>query len=581
MECKSSEVSPYFIQIKVGFSFLSCPMQNQHFDTIIIGSGAGGLAAAICLSRKGQKVLVLEQHDVPGGWCHSFQLNGHRFSPGVHYIGLVEKGKSTSQLYEGLGVANDLVFFRMNPKAYEHCVIGDERINMPAGLDNLIQELTTRFPHEQKSITTYVKMVEQVSYQLQLVPKMKGFWDHLTIVYRTRYMGKYGLFSLKRVINWYVKDPLLKAVLNVQCGDHGLPPEKASFPVHCAVMGHYFDGACYPMGGGGGIVKAMTKAIKRHGGEIRTQQRVQKILIADKKATGVQLVDGTRITADRIISNADPGITYLNLVGKENLSEKLQKKLAKTRYSVTSLILFLTLDMDVRKAGMDSGNVWQLQHPDLDTIYKNLTYNNVLDGDEFPAVFISCTTLKDPTSFNGLHHNFEVVTFIGYDCFKEFNSESEYHNERYTVFKNRIMEKMMNNLEKIIPGAKSHVVQMELGTPKTNQYYINTTNGNVYGTEKTINQVGPFSFGSKSEIENLFLCGASTLSHGVGGATHSGVATAAKILGCYPDELTKPEPGQDIRIYDAEDSSGWPDWINQKIANKKRRNSDASIAIDE
>lgn len=556
-------------------------MQNQHFDTIIIGSGAGGLSAAICLSRAGQKVLVLEQHDVPGGWCHSFQLNGHRFSPGVHYIGLIEKGNSTSSLYEGLGIANDVVFFRMNPKAYEHCVIGDERINMPAGLHNLITELSARFPKEKKNIESYVKMVEQVSYQLQLVPKMKGFWDHVTIAYRTRHMGKYGLFSLKKVINWYVKDPLLKAVLNVQCGDHGLPPERASFPVHCAVMGHYFDGAAYPMGGGGGIVKAMTKAIKKHGGEIRTRQHVQKILVSGNKASGVELADGTRITAERIISNADPNTTYLKLVGKEYISTKLQKKLTKTRYSVTSLILFLTLEMDVRNAGMDSGNVWQLQHSDLDKIYNNLTHNDVLDGDEFPAVFISCTTLKDPTSFNGRHHNFEVVTFIGYDCFKEFNSGDDYHNEKYAAFKKRIIEKMMNNIEKIIPGAKNHVVQVELGTPKTNEFYINSTNGNVYGTEKTIDQVGPFSFGSKSEIENLYLCGASTLSHGVGGATHSGVATAAKILGCYPDDLISPQADQNIRIYDAEDSVQWPEWINQKIADKKRRNSDASITIDE
>ena len=54
----------------------------EKFDTIIIGSGVGGLSTAICLARAGQKVLVLEQHYVPGGWAHSFTLNGQRFSPG-------------------------------------------------------------------------------------------------------------------------------------------------------------------------------------------------------------------------------------------------------------------------------------------------------------------------------------------------------------------------------------------------------------------------------------------------------------------------------------------------------------------
>ena len=59
---------------------------TQTYD-IIIGSGAGGLTAAVALAHAGQKVLVSEQHDVPGGWTHSSTLGGYRFSPGVHYIG--------------------------------------------------------------------------------------------------------------------------------------------------------------------------------------------------------------------------------------------------------------------------------------------------------------------------------------------------------------------------------------------------------------------------------------------------------------------------------------------------------------
>jgi phytoene dehydrogenase-like protein len=547
------------------------------FDTIIIGSGAGGLAAAICLARSGQKVLVLEQHDVPGGWCHSFTIHGERFCPGVHYIGLLDKGQSTSNLYEGLGVANDLVFFRMNPKGYEHCWIEDHKIDMPAGLDALIESLSHRFPLEAGRIKKYLTLVREVSRQIQLIPKMKGFWDNITIPFRTKYMGKYGLFSLKRVIDWHIKDPLLKAVLNVQCGDHGLPPVKASFPLHCALMDHYLEGAFYPYGGGGGIVKALTTAVKKYGGEIRTQQRVQKILLKNKTAIGVELSDGQQLFAKTIVSNADPSITYLNLVGKENLSAKLSKKLAKTRYSVTSLILFITLDIDVTKAGMDSGNIWKLNSRDIDKVYNDLTTQNLLEADEFPAVFISCTTLKDPASFNGRYHNLEVVTFIDYSSFSEFTGEGDYHTEPYMKAKERISSKLLNTLEKVVPGAKQHIVQMELGTPKTNQFYINSTNGNVYGTEKTLNQIGPFSYQSKSEIDNLYLCGASTLSHGVGGATNSGVNTAAKILKCRPEELLKTDGTQQIRIYDAENPATWPEWVNQK---RKVRSGRLASAIE-
>lgn len=544
------------------------------FDTIIIGSGAGGLGAALCLARAGQKVLVLEQHDVPGGWCHSFTLGGQRFSPGVHYIGLVDQGAATHELYSSLGIANDLVFFRMNPQAYEHCWIGDERIDLPANIDELSETLSQRFPRERVGIQKYLKLVQTVNEQLHLIPKMKGLWDNITIPFRTAQLGKYGLFSLKRVIDWHLKDPLLKGILNVQCGDHGMPPAQASFPFHCAVMGHYLQGGFYPSGGGGAIVKAFTTAIKKHGGQIRTSQRVNKILLEKSgkkyRATGVELVSGEQLTATQILSNADPAKTF-QLVGHEHIGEKLRRKLAETRYSVTSLMLFLTVDMDVRQAGLDSGNIWMLNQPDLDQLFSEMQAEDLLDNSEFPAVFLSCTTIKDPPSFNGRHHNLEVVTFINYEAFKPFETSSDYHTPAYLEFKKRLTEKMLNSVEKALPGVREYIVQVELGTPLTNEYYVNATRGNVYGTEKTFWQTGPFAFRNRSEIENLYLCGASILSHGVAGATYSGVQTAATILGCGMRDLLQPDDSQQIRVYEAEDASTWPEWVKAKMQDRQRR----------
>ncbi len=542
----------------------------EEFDSIIVGSGVGGLATAICLARAGQKVLVLEQHYVPGGWSHSFTLGGQRFSPGVHYVGLLDEGQSTSDLYRGLGIANDMVFFRMNPQAYEHCIIGDYKIDLPAGVKNLEEVLAKRFPKEKKNINDYLTLVQKVNYELQLMPKLKGWWQKLTVPFRTKNFGKFSLFPLKRVIGWHIKDPLLQTILNIQCGDHGLPPSRACFPVHTSVMGHYFDGGFYPMGGGGGIVKAMTNGVKRNGGEVRVKQSVDNIIIKNNKAIGVKLKNNSIIYAKNIISNADPSITYLNLIGKEHLSKKLVKKLEKTKYSVTSLILFLTLDMDVTLHGIDSGNIWMLKDENIDQHFNDLMTEDITIGSDFPALFMSCTTIKDPASFNGRYHNFEVVTYVSYDNIKEFKGVDDYHCDEYKEFKKKIIEKLMNNVEKIIPGAKQNVIQAELGTPMTNEFYVNSTKGNVYGTEKTLNQVGPFSFKNKSEIENLFLCGASTLSHGVSGATHSGVAAAAIILGCHKDDLLVKDSNQKIRLYDAEDNSTWPEWINVKRSDRVR-----------
>jgi phytoene dehydrogenase-like protein len=292
----------------------------------------------------------------------------------------------------------------------------------------------------------------------------------------------------------------------------------------------------------------------------------------------VELESGEKLTAKNIISNADPSATF-NMVGTANLSKKLQEKLAKTRYSVTSLMFFITVEMDVRNAGLDSGNIWMMPNKDLDALHEDLREVDLLETDEFTGLFISCSSLKDPSSYNGRHHTIEVVTFIDYDAFKSKLPEGENYAAEYKKLKERLCDKLVNSLEKVVPGIRNNIVQMELGTPMTNEYYIKSTKGNVYGTEKGFYQTGPFSYPAKTEIENLYMCGASIISHGVAGASYSGLKTAAIILNCPEKDLIKPDDSQQLRVYDAEDNTHWPEWLHQKMADKKRRAMADSLAL--
>lgn len=144
-------------------------MYEPDYDTIVIGAGAGGLAAAVALAQAGQKVLVCEQHEVPGGWTHSFTLEGYRFNTGVHYVGELGQGERLRQIYEGLGVSQDVTFLELNPDAYDHIFIGNEQFDIPKGKDTYIARLKERFPDEARGIDQLFRQIGDIFWLLQKI----------------------------------------------------------------------------------------------------------------------------------------------------------------------------------------------------------------------------------------------------------------------------------------------------------------------------------------------------------------------------------------------------------------------------
>ena len=110
---------------------------------------------------------------------------------------------------------------------------------------------------------------------------------------------------------------------------------------------------------------------------------------------------------------------------------------------------------------------------------------------------------------------------------------------------------MLHALDRRIPGIRENTVFSVLATPLTNRWYINATRGNLYGIAKSKGQVGPGAFPLKTEIPGLYMVGASTTSHGVAGATMSGLLAAKRILGCRIRDLLQ-QKGPSLRIEQSE-----------------------------
>jgi len=292
---------------------------------------------------------------------------------------------------------------------------------------------------------------------------------------------------------------------------------------------------------------------------------VNRILMEDKRAVGVELADGSTIRSDYVISNADPEVTFGKLIGREQLSGRLQKKLDKVTYSDSSLSLFFAVDMDLKEAGLDSGNYWFYDHADVDELYRQGLTSHALEAETPGAMFLTVTTLKDPSKMHSGHHTCEAFTFVGYDAFEKW-ADDKYgaRSADYEAMKEDLSWRMFQVLERRIPGISKHIVYWSLGTPLTNEHFINATRGNLYGIAKSRTQVGPGSFQVQTEFDGLLLCGSSTLSHGVAGVTASGLSAARKILGCRTNDLLQMN-GPELRIFPSEDISQWPKDLQKKI----------------
>jgi prolycopene isomerase len=269
------------------------------------------------------------------------------------------------------------------------------------------------------------------------------------------------------------------------------------------------------------LVEAFTYAIGRDGGEIVTEAPVSRILVEDEKVTGVLTEGGVKIEAPVVVSNADATKTLVDMLGVEHLSKGYARRLKRMVPSLSALILFSATTLDLSQHEL-AHEVFVHRHWDHDEVMKD-----ILAG-ELGGTWLSVPTLADPSLAPAGEHLVTFTSIMPYDI-----------GEPWESAKGRYQEKMVEEVERLIPGYRDSVTFMELATPETMHQWTGAFEGAIYGWENSPQQCTPKRLPRMVNVEGLMLSGHWTEpGSGALRAIASGMQTAQILLGYQSgDEL--------------------------------------------
>ena len=512
----------------------SSKLANETYDAIIIGSGLGGLTLAALMAKEGKKPLVLERHYEPGGFTHTFKrTGGYNWDVGVHYVGRVDNEKAFLRRAFDYITDGNLQWASMG-EVYDKAIFGEEEYDFVIGVKNQIEILSARFPGEEAAIRKYYKLVKTVNAKVNFFFGERVLslgWSKSLGKYIRRGFYKYADRTTYEVLKSLTSNEKLIAVLCAQFGNYGSPPKRSSFVIHAMVVGHYLYGGNYPVGGSDKIYKHILPVIQKAGGQVMIRAEVEKIIVKNHKAIGVQMANGEELFAKNIISNAGAWNTYMELLPQDlKLPFSAKEDLQKVKASTANMGLFIGLNGSDEELKLPKHNYWIYDGYDIDADLEECVRNPHKDP---PMAYVSFPSAKDPEwpiNYPG-KATVQVISLANYEWFGRWEDERWMkRGEEYVNFKDSIKEGMLKKLFKIAPQVKDKIEVCEVSSPLTTKHFANYKRGEIYGLEHTPERFRLNWLRAKTPVKNLYMTGQDVITVGVGGALFSGIITGAAMM---------------------------------------------------
>ena len=511
----------------------------DRYDSIIVGAGHNGLVCAAYLSRSGQRVLVLEASDVPGGLGANREFHpGFQVSP-AHTIShfsskvasdlkLADHGfESTTKQLPTVGLSLDHKHIMLHEGELSGC--GTDDVDAWQEYSRIMQRFAEAL---------------QPSW-LKTMPRLgsSNLADLLTfgqIGLKLRLLGKKDMREFLRVASLPARDlmdenfdnELLKAML---CWDGLIGAKLAPRSPNSAVLAMLYRMAgesrgahSVPAGGVNGASLALAAAATAAGTEIRCGASVGRILIEGSDegpvARGVQLADGEQINADRVISATDPQRTFLGLVGVEHLDIGFTNRIRRLRCDGYVAKLHLALDGRPEFNGLESAEGRMIIAPDMNAI--EFAFDDAKYGESSaePVMEVVVPSLQDDSLAPAGQHVLSAhVMYVPYR-----------HKGGWTdAARGLICERAIDTIARYAPRIREQIVHSEFLTPLDLEQDFAVTGGHWHHTEFAMDQMlmmRPTYEAAQyaTPIDRLFLCGAG--SHPGGGITGAAGHNAAQAI---------------------------------------------------
>lgn len=499
------------------------------WDVIVIGSGMGGMTCAALLAKQGKRVLVLEQHYVPGGFTHTFSRKGYTWDVGVHAVGEVMPEAMPGRLLTAL-TDGGLKWASLGKTYDEFHFPGEFRIDFPDSPTQFRKNLAAAFPKEGAAIGKYLTLCKQVtrhfmSYAMSRVLPNATSW--LTDGFLQRGIKPYLERTTESVINELTQDEKLRALLTAQWGYYGVPPHRSSFAMHALVVKHFLWGGFYPVGGSAQLALTLLGTVAKAGGWTRIVSDVQEILVEKNKTVGVRLKDGTEFKAPVVVSAAGARPTVERLLPTALREKPWAESVAHLKASPAHVCLYVGFRGDIREAGATPANQW---------FYNTWTHEQEawpvalgVKPDPARVLYVSFPSLKDP-EFKGDKHTAEVVTFVDYDVFAQWKDKRwRRRGDEYETLKKDMEAMLLSQLLERLPKLKPLVEFVELSTPLSTEHFVRPARGSIYGLEPTPERFANKWLRPRTPIDGLYFAGGDMTSVGVIGAMMGGVMGAMAV----------------------------------------------------